>query len=298
MAKPSANGKVRTRTVVKTPKGAGQFPVNTQESNAVGDRKARQLFLAILIASFVLVAGGVAWIGWQLTVLLGKTPIDWVGVGLGVVALALTFFIGRGLAWFSFFSAIMYASRVKAWESQEALCRSAIKFGKFFPGGAATASLMLIQSLVSRGQTAEAIKVGEELWERLGGNPKHDQTLAPMCSMLGLAHQVSGEPRPSIVWNERAIESFTRVLEDVERPKGLMTKLAVKQSPNLAGSVHMQLAVSYFNNATSHFQQMNYRPAKESFKKAVEHANQAPDSQEKVEVLKASKEQLNRLKHH
>lgn len=287
---------MKTRSLVKGQKSGAQFPVNTEESNEKGDRQAKLLFTGTLTLSVLLTIGILLFHAQHLYESLSQAPVDWVNVGIFTLGAALTLWIGRGLIWLSLFGATMFAAKRKAWKSQEELCRTAIKNRGFFPGGAVTAALMLVQSLVSRGQNEEAIQVGEEQWGRYGSNAKHAQNLAPMCTMLGLAHQIKGETKQSVTWNERAIESYQKVLEQVTKPKGL-TRLAVMQSPNLASSVNMQLAVAYFNNAMSHFNQMNYRPAKDNYRKAVEHANLGPESQEKMEILKVSKEQLARLKH-
>jgi len=294
-SKGGAKGKVKTvRKVIKG--SSAELPVNRADSNAQGDKQAMVIFYGLLAMAAVLVVTALSFIIQNLIQAASRSPYDWMSVIGFSLLFAISLLIGRGLIWLSFFGAIMYAMRVKAWQTQENLCRTVMKYHRLIPGGASTSGLMLVQSLIGRGEAEEAIKVGDEQWNRLSTKGKEDQNLAPMCSMLGLAHQLRGDFKESIVWSDRAVHLFQKLLEQVKNPKG-MTKLAVMQSPNLAANMQMQLAVAYFNSATSHFNTMNYRAAKENYKKANEHATQAPDSVEKTEILKVSREQMARLKH-
>ena len=126
---------------------------------------------------------------------------------------------------------------------------------------------------------------------------KPDQNLALLCATVGLAHQMRGNVRESITWNERAIESFKGVFDQVAKPKGLLAKFAASQSSQWIGPLRMHLAAVYLHNANAYFSTMNYRQAKENYKRAVDCANQAPDTAEKKEILQVAREQLARLKH-
>jgi hypothetical protein len=77
----------------------------------------------------------------------------------------------------------------------------------------------------------------------------------------------------------------------------LMAKIAGIQSAEAVGSIHQQLAATYYTNATNHFNLRNHRGAKEAYRKAMEHANQSPDFPEKADLMRVSREQMQRLKH-
>jgi hypothetical protein len=73
--------------------------------------------------------------------------------------------------------------------------------------------------------------------------------------------------------------------------------MAGAQSTQVVGNLKMQLAVVSFNNASSYFNLQNHRSAKVYFQKANEFATQSPDFPEKADLLRASREQVQRLKH-
>ncbi len=276
-----------------------ELPINTAASNPIGDLQARALFGGLLCASTLLFGTGVFWASGQLIEACKHTPVDWVSAVLMAVSLVAMVLVARSLVWMSYFGAIMFATKKQAWRAQEVLCRSAIMLAKVIPGAASTASLVLAQNLIGQNKSQEAITVAEEQWLRSTGpkgTVKPDQNVALLCASAGLAHQLAGDVRASITWNERAIEAFRSVLDSVAKPKGLMAKLAASQGSHWIGPVRLHLAVVHLHNANAHFGTMNYRAAKENFKRAIDNANQAPDSADKKEVLKVAKEQLARLK--
>lgn len=294
----NVGNKVKTQTVVKRQRGPkAQLPLNTAESNSQADLKTRLLFWGLLSGSILLFGSGVFWAGQRLEIALTNSPVDWVAIVLLTVGFAVMVLVLRSLVWMSFFGAIMYATKTKAWRSQESLCRTAIKGWRILPGVASTASLVLAQNLLGQSKPQEAINVADDQWQRLGTSGKPDQNAALLYATSGLAYQMLGNARESITWNERAIEGFKGVLEQVEKPKGLITKLVAAQGTRWVGPVRMHLAVVHLHNANAYFSQMNYRPAKENYKRAVDLANQAPESAEKKELLQVARDQLARLKH-
>lgn len=277
--------------------GKVNFPNEGMPSNVVADKQARLLFMALLTVSLVLVTGGVLWSGAQVMYALNHAPINFFQLGVGIVCLVILFFIGRSMVWLSLFGSLMFAQKANAWEAQQFLCDRAMKLKKLIPGGATTAALLLIQGYISRGEIDETIKIGQQQYEEFGNDPKQMQNLAPMYSTLGLAFHMQGVWRESITWNDRAIEAFRVLLDQFKNKRGLVAKLAGTQSVEWTKNIHTQLAVTYFNNGTNHFNLRNQRVAKDCYRQAVEHANQAPDFPEKADLLKVSREQLSRLKH-
>ena len=299
MAKPTSRGggRVRTKSFGGAKGQKPELPVNNTESNEAGDKQAMLIHYGLLTGSAVITLAIIVFSIAQLIGGINSQPINWFGVVAGVLGLPISFFVGRSMFWLSFFVPIMTSARSKSWASQEKLCRKALGFSKVLPAGASTASTMLVQSLVSRGQFDEAMALGEDQWKAHGSDPKFDENLGPLSSALGLAQQMRGEARQSIVWNERAIECFTRSLDNFANKKSFFSKVAGAQSAQVVGNLKMQLAVVSFNNATSYFNLQNHRSAKVYFQKANEFATQSPDFPEKADLLRASREQVQRLKH-
>ena len=299
MAKPTqrGGGRVRTKSFGGAKGQKPELPVNATPSNESGDKQAVLIHYGLLTGSAVITFAIILFSIAQLVGGINSHPLNWFGIVAGVLGLPIAFFVGRSMFWLSFFAPIMVAAKSKSWESQEKLCRKALGFSKVLPAGASTASTMLVQSLVSRGQFEDAMSLGEEEWTAHGANPKFDENLGPLSAALGLAQQMRGEARQSIVWNERAIECFTRSLDNFANKKSLFSKVAGAQSAQVVGNLKMQLAVVYFNNATSYFNLQNHRSAKVNFQKANEYATQSPDFPEKADLMRASREQVQRLKH-
>jgi tetratricopeptide (TPR) repeat protein len=294
----NVGSKVKTQTIVKRPKGQKpEIAINTTETNEKGDLQAKALLAGLLILAAALLGGGLFWTGSRLYAAVMHAPVDWVSVAFSVTTIAIMFFVARSLVWLSYFGAILFASKAKAWRSQESLCRQALGLWRVIPGAASTAALALAQNLLGQEKYDEAIKVAEEQWQRFGSSAKADQNLALLCATVGLAYQMRGNARESVSWNERSIEGFKALFEQVANPKGMMAKLASTQSSQWVGPMRMHMAVVYLHNANAYFGMMNYRQAKENYKRAVDAANQAPDSNEKREVLNVAREQMSRLKH-
>jgi hypothetical protein len=292
-----AGGKMRTK-VMGAPKGKRpELRLDAAPSNEAGDKQAQMIFIGLSLFSIVLVCGGLFF---SIATLIGGINSGhflWGAIVGGAIGIGVCIFLARALAWMSHFGAIMYAMKVRAWESQERLCQSALKNWRIHPGGAAMAALMLVQSLVGRGQFDEAIEAGQEQWKLHGEDPKFAETLAPMFTSLGMAYQVKGDPKEAIVWTDRGISAMQRSLADLSEKKTWRAKFAGLQGIEWTKQLKMQLSVAYFNNATSYFNQMNYRQAKQAYKQALDACNQAPDFPEKDDIVRVSREQLTRLKH-
>jgi hypothetical protein len=285
--------------VMKRPKGQKQpeLGINTTETNEQGDMQTNAIFGGLLLVAFGIFGAAAFWSWHNASTALSHQPIQWVAVVLPVLFLAGMVLVTRSLIWASFFASIMFATKTKAWRSQENLSRLAIKAGPVIPGAASTAALVLAQNLLGQSKIDEAIAVAEEQWQRSGSKASADQNLAQLCSTVGLAYQLRGSMRESIAWNDRAITAFQGVLDQMANPKGFVAKLAASQGTQWIGPLKMHVAAVHMHNASAHMSQMNYRQAKENFKKAVDYANQAPDSAEKTEILRVAREQLGRLKH-
>lgn len=302
MAKPTkfGAGKVKQRTLTPgSMKDAAQksFPNQGLPSNVVADKQANLLFIGALALSAALVGAGMFCCVALIISGFNVTPTNWFGVVGGVIGFAAMLFVARAAVWMSIFGAVMYAQKSGAWDALQALCERAMKLKKLIPGGATTAALLLIQGYISRGELDKTIELGQKQYEEFGQDPKQQQNLAPMYSTLGLAFYMNGAWRESITWNDRAIAAFNQLIEQFKTKKGFVAKVAGSQTEEWTKNMHIQLAMAHFNNGTNHFQLRNYRGAKENYRLAVEHANQAPDFPDKAQLLQVSKEQLGRLKH-
>jgi hypothetical protein len=274
------------------------YPVNSADSNEASDRQAIWLHYGLLCLATIVTLGILLWGGTEIYSGLVSKPVGWLHEAWGVSALASVYFVGRGLFWLSIISPIMVAAKGKGWHSQEKLCRKALKFGRFIPGGGLTVAFMLVQSLLTRGQYDDAIVLGEEQNKLYEHDSKMAEGLGPLCGAIGMAHQIKGDARQSITWSEKAIEAYTKSLEKYTSTKRTwFTKLAEAQGGDIAGSIRQQMTVSYFNNASSYFNMQNFRMAKANFHKALEAAKAAPEFPEKTEIVKACREQMSRLKH-
>ncbi len=281
----------------KTPKSP-EIPVNTTPSNKKGDQLA-------LMGSYglIVVAVGTIGMGLYFAILNGiqacsKNPVDLTTLLSMILLATVSVLVARSIFWLSFFGPVMLGSRMGAWQSSEQLCRNAIKLPAFLSRGTSWASVSLVQSLVNRGEYSDAMQAAEEEWQRTGEDVRQAQNLGPLCVATGIASQVQEDLKESLKWNERAIQCLNNAVEELSKPKtGLMAKALSPQSGEWLGQVRTQLSIAHFNIATIYFQKMDYRRAKENFKKAVEVASQAPDFPQKSDILKISKDQLARLKH-
>jgi hypothetical protein len=275
-----------------------QLPVNDTPSNAKGDNMALGLYFALLIASAATLGVGVYFTSNGFVNAVNSTPIDWLTAVAMTVILTLTFLVARSLLWLAFFGPVMLGSKMGAWKTTETMCRRAIKLPKTLSRGSSWSAVALVQSLVGRGQFKEAMEVAEQEWARSGQDPKQFQNLGPLCVAVGIASQVENDHKESLKWNERAITCLTQSYEDLLKPKtGVVAKAMSPQSKEWLGQVRTQLAVAHFNTATIYFQKQDLRRARENFKQSVDHATQAPDFPQKDDIMKMSREQINRLKH-
>lgn len=299
MAKSSkVDTRLKTQTILKRPKGAKpELGIDTTQTNPRADSQVKLLFVGLLSLTVILAVLGIFWTVSHLVLSVAHKPTDYIGVVAMTAGTTLILLFARNFVWMSFFAAIMFASKTKAWNSQEYLCRLAIRLRKIIPAGYSTASLILAQNLLGKSKSDDVIEIAQKQWEQVGSKAKNDQNTALLCATAALAQQLKGNTRESISWNNRAIAAFKGILEQIANPKGIMSKILASQSRHWVGTIHMHLAVVLTQNANCHFNLMNHHQAKESYKQAVENANRAPDSPEKREILRLSREQLGRLKH-
>ena len=285
------------RTVVKYKGKKPELPVNDEPSNVVADTQSKLIFAAMCLVSTLLVGGALVWSVREGVHAAYGNPANLVGVVVSVLAVAASVLLARTLIWASLFVPIMFASKSKAWASLESLCNTANKLWRIIPGGSATAAVMLVQSLMSRGQYDDAVKFADDEWQLHHENIEYNRSLAPMYSAVGMVLQSQGDFKNSLMWCDRAIEAFEGLLDQLVNKPSFLAKLANSQNQQVTAGVHTQLAVSYFNSAATHFNQRNYRAAKESYKRTLDHLNSSSDFPEKADLLMATKEQMSRLKH-
>lgn len=290
---------MKRKQLQKQLKTAPQIPVNTEESNARGDRMSLALFIALLVISLLTFAGGVYWSTTNFVNALNRTPMDWNTMILMTLALSASVMVARSLLWLSYFGTVMLSARMGAWKTCEATCKRAIKLPKSLSRGSAWASVALVQSLVGRGKYDEALAAANEEWQRSSADAREAQNLGPLCVTAGMASQVKEDMKESLSWNERAIDCLNKAMEELSKPKkGIIGKAMAPQSAEWTGQFRTQLAVAHFNIAGIYFNKQDFRRAKENFKKAVDHATQAPDFHQKSDIIKHGRDQLGRLKHH
>ncbi len=292
------------RKMAKRNKGSAQqmqeFPVNNTPSNAQYDNLGLALFIVALTLGLAALVGGGYYTINQFMQAVQAQPVQWMTAILMTGFLLISLYTARTLVWLGFFGTVMMCSRMGAWKRAEETAEIAIKLDKFSPNGTGWASMALSQSLLQRGLFKESLAVAESEWQRNGTNPKQAINMGPLCACAAMANQVEGNVKQTLAWNERALTSLNHMHEEYSNPqknKGMIRKLTSPQSKEWLGQIKMQLAATYFNNATIYMNSMDHRRAKESFKKAVEMAVQAPDFPQKADILKVGKEQLGRLKH-
>ncbi|MCA9815763.1 MAG: hypothetical protein R3C24_10270 [Cyanobacteriota/Melainabacteria group bacterium] len=289
-------GAVQGRAV-KRAKGQ-QLPVNENPSNEKWDKLGYAMFGSLLVIGVLTAAFAVYYSSNRFLEALSASPIDWLTCVFMTLLLAGGFFAARAFVSLAFFGTVMLCSKFGAWKTTEAICGLAIKYRFLVPNGGSWASMALVQSLISRGLFTESIEIAEKEWERSGANEKQALNLGPMCAAAGMAQQVEGNRKQTAVWNERAIESLTKMLENAESDKkGIFAWAARSQAGSWVGQVKMQLAAAHFSNANVHMETMDYRRAKASYKSACDYAVQSPEFPQKEDIIMMSKEQLQRLKH-
>lgn len=275
---------------------ATSLPINTEPSNAKGDRLVYAAHYGLLAAAVILLVAGVSWSA--STFIPAVSTLQWGKMIVATLTLAATFLLSRFLFWMSFFGSIMLAARNGGWSSLEKIGERAIKVGRLIPNGTAWASMALVQSLISRGQYKGAVVVAESEWNRSGNDRKQAQNIGPMCVAAGMALQTEENFKGTLTWNERATEKLNAVIEEINKPKkNFFEKAASSQNAQFEGQVRIQLAAAHLNTATIYVNMQDYRRAKENYKKAAENAAKAPDFPQKGDILKNANEQLQRLKH-
>jgi tetratricopeptide (TPR) repeat protein len=294
---PRAGGKIVNKTFGGVKGKRPDFPV-AAESDAATDKQAKVSHYSILAGIVLLDAAAVAWGGHEIYTGATVHPHSTLSIVLGALTLVAAVFITRSMLWLSIIAPAMFAAKNKGWQSLEQLCRQGLAMSQLFPGNALTLSLMLVQSLLTRGELDQAIEIGTEQDKLHGNNEKSIDMMGPLYTSLGMAEQAKGNVRQAIPWNEKAIAAFQKTLErNATEKKNWLRKLAESQGGDVTGNLKTQLTVAHFNNATSYFNMQNYRAAKSNFQKAIETAAQSPEFPEKADIVRASREAMSRLKH-
>lgn len=259
------------------------------------DRICYGISIAVLVSGVLLTS----WMWYSIVGTLMRsatsTPVDWWSIAGMAVLGALSFFVARFFLWLSILAPLMLAAQTRSYGAQERFCKIALKLRQFLPGAATWASNGLVQLMLSRGQTQEAIALGASEYDyAVKKNPK-DQSLAPMCAQLGIAHQMAGEHQLSILWNERAYEQYQNLLESMEKADSKKKKLLPDKQ--FVDQTRLQSAGICANLGTSYFNVGNYGKAKTFYSRAVDQANKLPDSPEKQQIIQVGRDQVQRLKH-
>ena len=276
---------------------APQSPM-VQESNPRGDKLATLLFAGIIVIAALVLVGSSFYSISLFSRAIQASPVEWMNVGISSVTLVVSVVLVRALIWLSLFGSMSLAVRLGGWNAIESTSKKALMLPNFLSRGSAWASLFLVQSLVSRGKYDEAREAAESEWERSGWDEKQAQSLGPLATTVGMSLQAQGDMKNALKWNERGIEMLNKCIEFVNRPnKGFFEKAAATQAGDWMGQIKAQLATAHFANGTIYFNKMDYRRAKENYKKAVDYANQSVDFPQKDYMLQMGKEQLQRLKH-
>jgi len=219
-----------------------------------------------------------------------QTPVDWatlVGMTLLTVVVGL---VVRGIVWASFAGVVMLATHLKAWHAQDQIARKALKLKRFFPGGTSWAAQALLGQMVNRQQFKEVINFGTSEWE---STKKKDQSVAPLCSYVGMAHQMQGDSHSAILWNERAVELFQKAMTQLEKVDS-KTKVPNRE---FVDNMIMQYASAFANLGANYFGVGNYGKAKKNFHAALEQLNRVKDNSQKDILVRGINEHMARLKH-
>jgi tetratricopeptide (TPR) repeat protein len=282
----------RKQTIQKTiiPKGQMPKPPEIPSEPGKQDKICKAVFTGGLTLSAVLLFGSAYSISHALLQAVHKNPVDWYTIVFMVVLTLMLGFLIRGMVWASFAGTTMLAGHLQAWHAQDMIAGSALKFRKFFPGGTAWASQTLMGQMVSRQQYKELIAFGNAEYE---ATKKKDQSIAPMCAYMGMAHQMLNDPHSAILWNERAIELFQKAMAPMEK----ITPETKVPNRDFIDNMIVQYAGTYANLGANYFSVSNYGKAKKNFNMALEQLNRAKDSQQKEMLVRGINEHLARLKH-
>ncbi|MBY0357550.1 MAG: tetratricopeptide repeat protein [Candidatus Obscuribacterales bacterium] len=292
MAKPSVKQKMQAGG--QKPRMMMQQKLPVVEQTGPGkDKLSYAIFGGILGGGVLITTTGLFYTVNTIVQLVSHPPINWVGVvGMSIMTV-ISLLILRFLVWAAFFASAMFAARTQSWQAQEKICRWAMSYRTVLPGGASWAVQALLQQMLNRGQYKEAMAFGGQEYDRTAAKNPKDQSLASLCACVGLAYQVQGDIHGAILWNERAVELFAKVIESVNK-SGPMKKFADK---TMLDGVLMQYVGAYANLGAGYFNVGNYGKAKKNFSQAIEEANKLPDSAEKQNIVRAIKEHMGRLKH-
>ncbi len=282
----------RKQTIQKNvvPKSALPKPPDMPAEPGKQDRICNAIFAGGLLLTVSVFLSSTYLLSQNFVHAFKQEPLDWLAIaGLTLLAVALGF-VMRGLVWASFAGTTMLASYLKAFHSQEKICRIGLKYRKIFPGNIAWASQGLLGLMANRQQFKEMIVFGTQEYE---ATKKKDQSLAPLCAYIGMAQQLQGDPHAAILWNERAIEYFEKTMAPFQK----VTADAKVPNRDFVDNIIMQYASAYANLGANYFSVNNYGKAKKNFNLALEQLARMKDSNQKEMMIRGLNEHLARLKH-
>lgn len=282
----------RRQTVQKTAVPKHQMPKPPEMPAKPGkqDKICMALFAGGLIFSVALLFGSAFAISQTALQAVQHKPVEWLTlVGMTVLTVLLGFVL-RGLIWASFAGVTMLSAHLQAFHAQDKISRIGLKLKNVLPGGAAWAVQTIMGQMASKQQYKEMIAFGTSEYEAA---KKKDQTLAPVCAYLGMAHQIQGDPHAAILWNERAVEMFAKAMEPLEKAEA-KTKVTNR---DFVDSIIVQYASAYANLASNYFSVNNHGKAKKNFQLALEQLQKAKDGPQKDMLVRGINEHLARLKH-
>ena len=282
----------RKQTVQKTIVPKTQLPKPPEIPSQPGkqDKICTLVFAAGLSLSAILLFGSAFFISQAFLQAWHRTPVDWYTlIGMTVLTVLLGLLL-RGMVWASFAGTTMLAGYLQAFHAQDLIARSALKFRKVIPGGTAWAAQALMGQMATRQQFKELIAFGNIEYEAI---KKKDQSIAPLCAYMGLAHQMQSDPHSAILWNERAVELFQKAMAPLDK----IAPNTKVPNRDFIDSMFLQYASAHANLASNYFSVNNYGKAKKNFGIALEQLNRVKESQQKEMLVRGINEHLARLKH-
>ncbi|MBX9721306.1 MAG: tetratricopeptide repeat protein [Candidatus Obscuribacterales bacterium] len=282
----------RRQTVQKTNVPKNQIPKPPEMPTEPGkqDKICNAIFVGGLTLGVATLLGSCYALSQGFVQALHHNPVEWLTiVGLVVLSVLLGFVL-RGIIWASFVGTTMIASQLKAFHSQEKISNFALKYRKFFPGDTAWAAQAKLGLMANRQQYKEIIVFGTQEYDN---SKKKDQSLAPLCAYMGMAHQIQSDPHSAILWNERAIELFEKAME----PLAKVTPEAKVPNRDMVDNMIMQYASAYANLGSNYFSVNNYGKAKKNFNLALEQLNRVKSNPQKDMLIRGINEHLSRIKH-
>lgn len=263
------------------------IPVDNPEQ----DRLVYAVFATILVIGTVVNALLLFWVGQNLyNAYLAK---DWLmTAGMAAVIAGILFALRATFA-AAFIIAATLAGRYNAFGAQLKICTWALNFKGILPDRASWASQAIIQQMMAKQQFDEIIAFGTTQYDDIVSKNPKDNTLAVLCTYVGMSHQAKGDISKSIEWNEKSVEQFGKFFESIEK-----SKLAKKVgSQGTIDAMTFNYAQVLAGLGSSYMQQQNYRKTKELFKQSLEQAKKTKETPERRQLVKQLEDGLARIKH-